>query len=89
MIASQSLLREGSGAGTSTSARVGKNILLHFHLKKKQKLLLNTILKSINKKNSCDLISRSGRCKWLPVQNTLKQLIKNLEAGKRKTRSEI
>ncbi|HML26273.1 MAG TPA: hypothetical protein PKC27_06240, partial [Methanomethylovorans sp.] len=59
MITSRSLLPGGSGAGTSTSAPVGKNILRHFHLKKRQKLLLNTILKSINKKGHVEILDQS------------------------------
>ncbi len=51
MITNRSLLPGDSGVGISTFAQVGKNILRHFHQKKKQKLLINTILKSINKKN--------------------------------------
>ena len=59
MITSRSLLPGDSGVGTSTFAQVGKNILRHFHQKKKHKLLRNTILKSINKKK--DLYNIKGK----------------------------
>ncbi|MBU1564720.1 MAG: hypothetical protein KJ630_03715 [Proteobacteria bacterium] len=75
MTSSRSQLPEDSGVGTLTFVLAGKNILCHFHRKKKQKLLSNTISKSINRRRACaQAITAACRSvqSWVTIYDEIK-----------------